>query len=199
MVCAILGGVYVDAFLRKARQLFPLRVERLERVVTVAALGVIAFCVVTIARASARSSTYRLDYSAYPVAAIQWLRDQKIEGKLLVDFNNGSFALWRLYPRMTVSMDGRYEAVYAPETDQINTDALQLGTPRSERAINILQPTHALIHLSSTAEELAPSILSSWNVIHRDERYVILSRANFGGNSVAHESRGTTDIWQPLF
>ncbi len=199
MVCAIFGGVYVDAFLRKARQLFPLRVERLERVVTVAALGVIAFCVVTIARASARSATYRLDYSAYPVAAIQWLRDQKIEGKLLVDFNNGSFALWRLYPRMTVSMDGRYEAVYAPETDQINTEALQLGTPRSERAINILQPTHALIHVSSAAEELTRSILSSWNVIYRDERYVILSRANVGGNSVAHDSRGTTDIWQPLF
>ena len=199
MVCAIFGGVYFDASLRKVRQRFPLRVERLERVVAVAALGVIILCVVTIVRAAARPSTYKLDYSAYPIAATQWLRDQKIEGKLLVDFNNGSFALWRLYPRMTVSMDGRYEAVYAPETDQLNTEALQLGTPQSERAIDVLQPTHALIHLSSPTQELTPSILSSWHVIYKDERYAVLRRANVGGNLEAHESHETTDIWQPLF
>jgi len=199
MVCAIFGGVYFDAFLRKARERFPLRMERLERVLAVAALGVIAVCVVTIVRASARPSTYKLDYSAYPVAATQWLRDQKIAGKLLIDFNNGSFALWRLYPRMTVSMDGRYEAVYAPETDRLNTEALQFGTPESERALDILQPTHALIHLSSPTQDVAPSILSSWNVSYRDERYAVLSRANVGETSAGREPRDTADIWQPLF
>jgi hypothetical protein len=199
MVCAIFGGAYFEAFLRTARQRLPLRMERLERVVAVAALGAISLCLATIVRASTKPATYHLDYSAYPVAATQWLRERKIEGKLLVDFNTGSFALWRLYPRMTVSMDGRYEAVYAPETDQLNTEALQLGTPRSERAINLLQPTHALIHLSSPAEELAPSILSSWNVIYRDDLYAVLSRADIGTNLMDHEALGTTDMWQPLF
>jgi hypothetical protein len=199
MVCAIFGGVYFDAFLREARKRFPLRIARLERVIAVTALGVIALSVVTIVRAASQPSTYKLDYSAYPVAATQWLRDQQIEGKLLVDFNNGSFALWRLYPRMTVSMDGRYEAVYAPKTDRLNTEALQLGTPESQRALDILQPTHALIHLSSPMQDLAPSILSSWNVVYRDERYAILSRAGVARNSVSNVPTSTIATWQPLF
>lgn len=199
IVCAIFGGPYFRAFLAVAHQRFPLSLSRLERVMSVAAIGVVAFCLVTIARVSTRASTYRLDFSAYPVDAMQWLREQKIEGRLLVDFNNGSFALWRLYPHMTVSMDGRYEAVYAPETDQLNTDALRLGTPESERAVDLLKPTHALIHLSSPNQAFTPQILSSWSVIYRDERYAIFGRLGAPGKSGTQEERVSSDMWQPLF
>lgn len=199
MVCAIFGGAYFDTLLQEARRRFPLRMERLERVMAVAAFGAITYCLATISRVSTQAATYKLNYSAYPVAAIQWLRDQKIEGRLLVDFNNGSFALWRLYPRMTVSMDGRYEEVYAPETNQLNSDALQLGTPESERALDILKPNYVLIHLASPSQEFAPQILSSWSVIYRDERYAIFGRLGAPGKSVTQEERVSSDMWQPLF
>ena len=53
---------------------------------------------------------------ACPVNAVDFLERKNIEGNLLVPFNYGSYALWKLRGRMRVSMDGRYDLVYKPET-----------------------------------------------------------------------------------
>jgi hypothetical protein len=60
----------------------------------------------------------RLSYPAVstPVKAVAYLQQQNIRGRLLVPFNYGSYALWELRGRMRVSMDGRYDLVYRPET-----------------------------------------------------------------------------------
>jgi hypothetical protein len=60
-----------------------------------------------------------------PVAAVEFLRQRNIRGKLLVPFNYGSYALWELRGRMRVSMDGRYDLVYRPETYQRVDDFFQ--------------------------------------------------------------------------
>ncbi len=51
-----------------------------------------------------------------PVEAVAYLQRENIRGKLLVPFNYGSYALWELRGEMRVSMDGRYDLVYGPET-----------------------------------------------------------------------------------
>jgi hypothetical protein len=51
-----------------------------------------------------------------PVGAIDFLDRRGLRGNLLVPFNYGSYALWRLRGRMRVSMDGRYDLVYLPQT-----------------------------------------------------------------------------------
>ena len=53
---------------------------------------------------------------ACPVAAVDYLEGQNIRGNLLVPFNYGSYAMWKLRRQMRVSMDGRYDLVYRPET-----------------------------------------------------------------------------------
>jgi hypothetical protein len=53
---------------------------------------------------------------ACPAGAVDFLRRENIRGKLLVPFNYGSYALWELRGKMRVSMDGRYDLVYKPET-----------------------------------------------------------------------------------
>jgi hypothetical protein len=60
----------------------------------------------------------RLEYPhvACPVEAVAYLQRQNSRGKLLVPFNYGSYALWALRGKMRVSMDGRYDLVYRPET-----------------------------------------------------------------------------------
>ena len=59
-----------------------------------------------------------LEYPAVscPVDAVTYLKSQNVQGNLLVPFNYGSYALWRLRGQMRVSMDGRYDLVYTPET-----------------------------------------------------------------------------------
>lgn len=49
----------------------------------------------------------------YPMGAMNFLRSSPYHGNLLVHFGLGEFALWTLYPRFKVSMDGRYEEVYS--------------------------------------------------------------------------------------
>jgi hypothetical protein len=51
-----------------------------------------------------------------PIDAVGYLKAQGVKGNLLVSFNYGSYALWELRGQMRVSMDGRYDLVYKPET-----------------------------------------------------------------------------------
>jgi hypothetical protein len=55
---------------------------------------------------------------ACPSGAVAFLQQRGIRGNLLVPFNYGSYALWELRGKMRVSMDGRYDLVYAPQTYQ---------------------------------------------------------------------------------
>jgi hypothetical protein len=51
----------------------------------------------------------------YPVGAVDYIRRQRLAGKLLLGFNWGEYALWSLYPDCRVALDGRYETVYPDE------------------------------------------------------------------------------------
>jgi hypothetical protein len=58
----------------------------------------------------------------YPVREVDILSRAQAEGNLAVPFDLGSYATWRLYPRIKVSMDGRYEAAYPESTFRLNED-----------------------------------------------------------------------------
>lgn len=53
-----------------------------------------------------------LDWSRYPVRAVEFIRINKLKGNLLVDFSFGDYASYKLYPNNKIFMDGRYEEVY---------------------------------------------------------------------------------------
>lgn len=53
-----------------------------------------------------------VNFHTYPIMEIEFIRANKIEGKLLTNFGIGSFASYKLYPQNKIYMDGRYEEVY---------------------------------------------------------------------------------------
>ena len=55
----------------------------------------------------------KLNY--YPTKAVEFIKINKLNGNLLVPFNWGSYALWKLYPQNHISIDGRYEETYTNE------------------------------------------------------------------------------------
>jgi len=63
-----------------------------------------------------------LPQKTYPLEAIEFIKINKLSGNLLVPFNWGSYALWKLYPQCFVSIDGRYEEVYSDEVYKENMD-----------------------------------------------------------------------------
>jgi hypothetical protein len=56
-----------------------------------------------------------VDPETYPVQAVRFLKTNHIKGNLLVPFEWGEYAIWKLYPDCKVSIDGRFRTVY-PET-----------------------------------------------------------------------------------
>ena len=48
----------------------------------------------------------------YPAGAVQFLRDRRFVGNIMVPFEAGSYVSWKLYPAVRVSMDSRFEVAY---------------------------------------------------------------------------------------
>ena len=53
-----------------------------------------------------------VNFYAYPVKEIEFVKINNIKGKLLINFGLGSYASYKLYPNNLIYMDGRYEEVY---------------------------------------------------------------------------------------
>jgi hypothetical protein len=52
---------------------------------------------------------------SYPAGVVDYLREQDFTGNVMVPFEAGAFVSWKLYPRVRVSIDSRYEAAYPEE------------------------------------------------------------------------------------
>ncbi|MDR1167377.1 MAG: hypothetical protein LBK53_00610 [Heliobacteriaceae bacterium] len=60
----------------------------------------------------AKDLTPPLNFNAYPVKEVEFIKINEIKGNLLVNFGLGSYASYKLYPDNLIYMDGRYEEVY---------------------------------------------------------------------------------------
>jgi len=89
--------------------------------------------------------TQRLNYSSYPVMALDYLERAGKGGRLLVDFNLGSYALWRLYPRYLVSIDGRYEEVYPQSSVDLVAKAYSYNEYEHRESLQKIQADYVLL------------------------------------------------------
>jgi len=53
-----------------------------------------------------------LGIAAYPHREVEFIKVNKLQGNILVNFGLGSFVSYKLYPQNLIYMDGRYEEVY---------------------------------------------------------------------------------------
>lgn len=51
-------------------------------------------------------------FDVYPVKEVEFVKQNKLSGKILVNFGLGSYVSYKLYPHNLIFMDGRYEEVY---------------------------------------------------------------------------------------
>jgi hypothetical protein len=70
-----------------------------------------------------------------PVREADILSRAGSEGNLAVPFEWGCYSFWRLYPRIRISMDGRYETTYPESTYKLNNDFFEKSGPGWDRLI----------------------------------------------------------------
>lgn len=63
----------------------------------------------------------------YPTQAADFLRRNQIQGNLAVPFDWGEYLIWKLYPAVRVSVDGRYTTAYPTEVLRDNWEWMAGG------------------------------------------------------------------------
>lgn len=108
-----------------------------------------------------------IDQKIFPVKSIEFIRENKIPGNLIVIFNWGGYALWNLYPQCKVSIDGRYEEVYPVSLVNESARFHYLGKDWQD-LMNKYKTDIMLIDKSYPVyEELLA--LDGWTVVYTDE------------------------------
>lgn len=155
----------------------------------VAVAGLLAVASVQTARALRGG----LSYARYPAGAVEWLDRYGAGGRLLTHFNHGSFALWRLYPRYRVAIDGRYEETYREGTLRLAWRALQPFAEGHDEALGRLDPDYILV---PGGIEWAEDFGDGWAVLYRDDASVVLGRPEL---PVRDEPRPARSMWEAGF
>ena len=121
-------------------------------------------------------SCIRIDPSfvRFPARATAVMRQAGVQGNLATFFDWGEYLIWHLGPGVRVSIDGRRETVYSPETYHKNLQFLYgvgewdaiLNDPRTDMAlVSRDQPTYNLIRLKP-----------GWVQVYEDSLSAIFSR-----------------------
>lgn len=111
--------------------------------------------------------------SYYPVAAMRYLEDSHLSGKLLVYYDWGEYAIDHLYPNFHVAMDGRYETVYPPEVCQLYWD-FSFARPNWKAFLERYPPDFILLPKNEIARLLTRD--PDWRIIYSD-KFCILFRS----------------------
>ena len=135
---------------------------------------------------------FKLELDQYPLAALDWLRSNREGGRILNDFNVGSFALWRLYPHFLISLDGRYETVYPDVTVEQVSCALNPKCGDFKAALDSISADYVLI---STAARTAWPPNIGLQQIYSDSKFTILESS--GAAQLADRER--LKLWESDF
>jgi hypothetical protein len=96
------------------------------------------------------------DPTSCPVSAIQFLQSSGTRGNLLTPFNYGSYAMWKLRGKMRVSMDGRYDLAYKPES-YLRVVDFYLGKSAGQTLLTTPKPDAILVPL---VDKVYPQLLA---------------------------------------
>jgi hypothetical protein len=117
------------------------------------------------------------DPVCYPVAAIDYIRAHNLSGKLLISFNWGEYALWRLYPLCKVALDGRYETVYPESLSKEYFDFLY-GRANWRRFLDHYPPDMILVDTPSRIHSLLQKE-PNWRQVFADSGSALFLRRNY--------------------
>lgn len=198
LTAVVFGPTYFGNVLEAARSNLRSWMLMMERSLALVCTGLLTVMFAQIIYAASRRDTWHLNVDTYPVKAIEMLRNSGATGKLLVDFNVGSFALWYLYPRFQVSLDGRYEAVYTNQTVEDVSAAFSPNTPQGLAALRKIAPTHILFHAAYISEEIRAALPSPWREIYRDDQSVVYATTDLPSRPETPSSLNSHQ-WNPLF
>ncbi len=179
---SIYGVPLFNAGLKRIQSVWPSFWPVLRRSVVASCVVLVSVCVGRLAYFIPSLLTgFRFDYSEYPVTAIEWLRDSRPGGTILTHYNEGSYTLWRMGDAFKISLDGRYDGVYPPETIRMGLEAYEGPTEAQRTALTAFNPDYVLLSpstpgLCAPVVELRERMYPGYQVAFSDGRFCVLER-----------------------
>jgi hypothetical protein len=119
-------------------------------------------------------SRIRVPEQMLPFAAIELLDASGASGKLSIEFGWGEYAMWTLYPRIRVGMDGRRETIYSRRAYEEYL-AFRSGKGDWEAALRNHRVEMALVRTDGAARNLL-QLHPDWERVYEDELAALFAR-----------------------
>lgn len=125
-----------------------------------------------------QKSANQRNVATFPVGAVDFLKEKKFTGNVLVSFPVGAYVSWKLFPHVKVSLDSRYEVAYPPgameEDEQFYTAAKGWqDIPARQGANAILVPNEYPLAKVIQQETESIPVGFPWKCVYRDQGYAI--------------------------
>lgn len=112
-----------------------------------------------------------VDPLKYPVYATHFLKENEIKGNILLPFEWGEYAIWKLYPDCKVSVDGRFRTVYPQE---IIDDHFGISDDESRwKQLLSKYPTDIILAKRNLLSQRLISTQGEWIYIYSDRISII--------------------------
>ena len=115
--------------------------------------------------------------SFYPVGAVETLDQAGVDGNLAVPFRWGSYASWRLAPKIKVSMDGRYEEAYPETTFEMNRAFFYRDGADWDRLLRQYRVDFIILELRTTRLRPDDLLARGYEVVRSDTTAALLVRS----------------------
>jgi hypothetical protein len=164
--------IFMDAVFNKIKvKNFSLIPERKHNLIYFAKYTFIYSFMISICLLMIFKIPHEINLSFYPVKAVEFIKINKLKGNLLVPFNWGSYALWKLYPQNLVSIDGRYEETY---TNEAYLDVSKIIFCHKDWKKTFYKYHHDVILINKDCKfQRALRKLKEWKPVYEDEKVVI--------------------------
>jgi len=122
----------------------------------------------------------RVERATFPVQAFEFIEDRQLEGRMVTEFNWGQYCLYSFWPRILVSVDGRFDTSYSRPVLDINLDFMmgdhvrwrnrspETGAFQADRVLDLGEPNLVLIDRQRSQCVHAIEQRSDWVLLYQD-------------------------------
>ena len=128
-----------------------------------------------------------VDPTKYPVSAVHFLKQNGIKGNILLPFDWGEYAIWKLYPDCRVSIDGRFRTVY-PEEILRDHFAAEVGESKLRELLEKYPPDIILGRQNLIYQRLI-STLEGWIYVYSDPTSIVFIKNSSSQRDVLERLR----------
>lgn len=122
-------------------------------------------------------------FTGYPVGAVRFMKQHRLEGRILNQLIWGSYIFWHTAPGSKVFIDGRFEMAYPLEVQRDYIDFLRGGTAAA-RVLDAY-PHDFVIERTDSPSCRFMLQQAEWRLIYRDPVSVLFARAGSPATLIA--------------